>query len=74
MCASLAAKRIDSIGARAQHDVPWIVPKVVQRLPLARILRVTQHLVFFYRSPDHLRHLLASSRPYPLANVGALLA
>ena len=51
MCASLAAKRIDSIGARAQHDVPWIVPKFwvfeVQRLPLARILRVTQHLVFF---------------------------
>ena len=64
MCASLAAKRIDSIGARAQHDVPWIVPKIwvfeVQRLPLAPILRVT-------------RHLLASSPPYPRANAGALL-
>ena len=51
MCASLAAKRIDSIGARTQHDVPWILPKFwvfeVQRLPLARILWVTQHLVFF---------------------------
>ena len=51
MCASLAAKWIDSIGARAHHDVPWIVPKFwvfeVQCLPLARILRVTQHLVFF---------------------------
>ena len=51
MCASLAAKRIDSIGARAQQDVPWILPKFwvfeVQRLPLACILRVTQHLVFF---------------------------
>ena len=42
MCASLAAKRIDSIGARAHHDVPWILPKFwvfeVQRLPLARML------------------------------------
>ena len=51
LCVLLAAKRIDSISARAQHDVPWIVPKFwvfeVQRLPLARILRVTQHLVFF---------------------------
>ena len=51
MCAALAAKRIDSIGARTQHDVPWIVPKFwvfeVQRFPLARIRRVTQHLVFF---------------------------
>src|SRR3954471_22533063 len=54
MCASLAAKRIDSIGARAQHDVPWIVPKFwafeVQRLPLACILRLTQHLVFLFIS------------------------
>ena len=60
-----------------QHDVPWILPKFwvfeVQRLPLAPILRVTQHLVFFYLSPDHLRHLLASSPPYPRANAGALL-
>ena len=51
MCASLAAKRTDSFGARAQHDVPWIVPKFwvfeVQRLPLARILMVTRHLFFF---------------------------
>ena len=77
MCASLAAKQIDSIGARTQHDVPWILPKFwvfeVQRLPLARILRVTQHLGLFYLSPDHFSHLLASSPPYLRANAGALL-
>ena len=77
MCASLAAKRNDSIGARAQHNVPWIIPKFwvfeVQRLPLARILRVTQHLGLFYLSPDHFRHLPAYSPPYPRANAGALL-
>ena len=62
MCASLAAKQIDSIGAHAQHDVPWILPKFwvfeVQRLPLARILRVTQHLVFLFIS----RSFTSSSR------------
>src|SRR3954463_6798494 len=62
MCASLAAKWIDSIGARAQHDVPWILPKFwvfeVQRLSLARILRGTQHLVFFI----YLRIIPSSSR------------
>ena len=78
MCASLAAKRIDSIGARAQHDVPWILPKFwvfeVQRLPLTRILRVTPASCLFYLSLDHFRHLLASSPPYLHANAGALLA
>src|SRR4051812_21525987 len=51
MCAALVAERIDSIGARGQHDVPWILPKVlfkVQRLPLGPIRRVTQHYVFIW--------------------------
>src|SRR3954466_14660468 len=51
MCAALVAERIDSIGARDQHDVPWILPKVlfkVQRHPLGPIRRVTQHDVFIW--------------------------
>src|SRR3954462_14372815 len=40
-----------SLDARDQHDVPWILPKVlfkVQRLPLDPIRRVTQHHVFIW--------------------------
>src|ERR1041385_4374706 len=51
MCAALVAERIDSIGARDQHYVPWILPKVlleVQCLPLGPIRRVTQHPIFFW--------------------------
>src|SRR3954470_15388823 len=51
MCAALVAERIYSIGARDQHDVPWILPKVlfkVQRLPLGPIRRVTQHHLFIW--------------------------
>src|SRR3954463_10190062 len=50
VCCSIA-ERIDSIGAHDQHDVPWILPKVlfkVQRLPLGPIRRVTQHDVFIW--------------------------
>src|SRR3954462_5831653 len=47
MCAALVAERIDSIGARDQHDVPWILPKV-QRLPLGPMRRVTQRDVFIW--------------------------
>src|SRR3954469_8394258 len=51
MCVALVTERIDSIGARDQHDVPWILPKVlfkVQCLPLGPIRRVTQHDVFIW--------------------------
>src|SRR3954464_4972812 len=44
-------KGFDSIGARDQHYVPWILPKVlleVQCLPLGPISRVTQHPIFFW--------------------------
>src|SRR3954463_16232027 len=74
MCAALVAERIYSIGARDQHDVPWILPKVlfkVQRLPLGPIRRVTQHqslyldhffsfffLLLPFRMPTHLISLL----------------
>jgi hypothetical protein len=49
MGAALAAKRIESIDAHTQPDIPWIVPKFwvldVQCLPLASIYRVSQYLV-----------------------------
>src|SRR3954464_15926448 len=51
MSVALVSERIDSIGARDQHDVPWILPKVlfkIQRLPLGPIRRVTQHPVFLW--------------------------
>ena len=52
MRADLAAERIESIGANAQPEVPWLLTELfvvfeVQRLPLASVRRVPQHFLLF---------------------------